>query len=329
MLANQNDQTSIIEIINYYLSNDLPVDKRYIDTVMRFDDVEGYHNFNIIIDTQIARFYKYGHIKWRKSKKINPTVVYYIYRQAANIYGNKAVEKFAALELAKCFEEGYGVEVSKNKAAELYAKYKPTPKIEEKAKDNIDEYKQLCEEYESAISNNSIYRLTILPSLDCNLRCWYCFEKHIQGSHLENKTSDSIFRFVKKLFENNPNLETLDVELFGGEPLLYFEKELYPLLNKIKNYVNELGKNVSFFFVTNAVCINEATIPLFKELKANFQISIDGFKDRHDKIKFIPDTQIGTYNHVIQIIHRLFRFVIQIFQTEDEGGHLSVGPEFF
>lgn len=171
--------------------------------------------------------------------------------------------------------------------------------------DNIDEYKQLCEEYESATNNNSIYRLTILPSLDCNLRCWYCFEKHIQGSHLENKTSDSIFRFVENLFENNPNLEALDVELFGGEPLLYFEKELYPLLNKIKNHINDLGKNVSFFFVTNAVCINEETIPLFKELKANFQISIDGFKDRHDKIKFIPDTQIGTYNHVIQIIHRL------------------------
>ena len=171
--------------------------------------------------------------------------------------------------------------------------------------DDIDEYKQLREEYEDATNNTSIYRLTILPSLDCNLRCWYCFEKHIKGSHLEERNSTSIFKFVETLFEKNPELEHLEIELFGGEPLLYFEKELYPLLKKIKNYVLGLGKNVSFFFVTNAVCINERTIPLFNELKANFQISIDGFKNRHDKIKFMPDTQVGTYDHVIQVIHQL------------------------
>ena len=38
------------------------------------------------------------------------------------------------------FEEGYGVEVSKNKANELYAKYKPTPKVEEKQKTHLEKY---------------------------------------------------------------------------------------------------------------------------------------------------------------------------------------------
>lgn len=171
--------------------------------------------------------------------------------------------------------------------------------------DEKDEFADLCKEYAKAINATNIYYLTILPSLDCNLRCWYCFEKHIKGSHLSAQVSEAIFKFVKRQFEENIDLSHLTVELFGGEPLLYFEDELYPLLKRIKEYVLSIGKSVSFLFVTNAVCITEKNIPLFNDLNASFQISIDGFKDRHDKVKFIPETKEGTYNRMIQTIHAL------------------------
>ncbi len=171
--------------------------------------------------------------------------------------------------------------------------------------DNRDEFADLCKEYSDAIHTENTYYLTILPSLDCNLRCWYCFEKHIKGSHLSQETSDSILNLVKRLFEENKELHHLNVELFGGEPLLYFEKELFPLLKGIKEHVISLEKSVSFLFVTNAVCINENNIPLFNEFDPSFQISIDGFKDRHDKVKFIPETNEGTYDQMIQTIHSL------------------------
>lgn len=171
--------------------------------------------------------------------------------------------------------------------------------------DEADEYKELCEEYDAATNSKTAYYLTLLPSLDCNLRCWYCFEKHIQGSHLTAENSHAILEYVKQLFSNNPELSYLNVELFGGEPLLYFKEELYPLLSQIKQYILSLQKSVSFFFVTNAVCITPDTIPLFNDLNASFQISIDGYKDRHDKIKFIPETKEGTYDSMIQTIYAL------------------------
>lgn len=171
--------------------------------------------------------------------------------------------------------------------------------------DEQDEYADLCKEYTEAVNAESTYYLTLLPSLDCNLRCWYCFEKHIKGSHLSPETSNAIFNLVKRLFEKNTRLSNLNVELFGGEPLLYFEQELYPLLIRIKEYVLSIRKSVSFFFVTNAVCITEKNIPLFNKLNASFQISIDGFKDRHDKIKFISETNEGTYEQMIRTIHSL------------------------
>ena len=168
-----------------------------------------------------------------------------------------------------------------------------------------DEFAELKKEHSEALKSANTFKLTILPSLDCNLKCWYCFENHIAGSHLTKEVADSIRRFVKKLFNDQPDLNHLEVELFGGEPLLYFKEELYPLLKDIKDHIDDLGKSVSFFFVTNAVCITEDIIPLLKELNASFQISIDGFKDRHDKIKYIPETGEGTYDRMIRTIYSL------------------------
>lgn len=180
----------------------------------------------------------------------------------------------------------------------------------------VDEYKLLSEEYEKMVKDEKVYYLTLLPTLDCNLKCWYCFEKHIKGSHLNVRNLNSILQFVDKIFLEHSQLSELNVELFGGEPLLYFEEELYPLLKKIKEKSILLGKKISFFFVTNAVCINKNNIPLFKELDASFQISIDGYKDRHDKVKFIPETNEGTYEQIIQTIYDL--------TSEIENGYINL-----
>lgn len=172
--------------------------------------------------------------------------------------------------------------------------------------ENSNETADLYDEYKRSTSSDSIFYLTILPTLDCNLRCWYCFEKHIKGSHLTDTTSEAILNFVKKTLNDKPNIQHVHVELFGGEPLLYFKEELYPLLNNIKKYVEQRQKGVSFFFVTNSVCITPDTYALFNTLNANFQISIDGFKDKHNSIKFIPgNKKEGTYEHVMNVIKEL------------------------
>ena len=171
--------------------------------------------------------------------------------------------------------------------------------------DDTNELDLLKKEYDWAVSeNNSVYSLTLLPSLDCNLRCWYCFERHIKGSHMTSLVQENIVKYISEIL-GRETIQHLDVELFGGEPLLYFEEELYPLLLKIKEMAINMGKTTSFFFVTNATCIKHHHIPLFKELEAKFQISIDGYKNKHNEVKYDFNTKEPTYEKVLNIIHEL------------------------
>ena len=172
--------------------------------------------------------------------------------------------------------------------------------------DDVDEYQYLVKEYEKEVLESSVYNLTILPSLDCNLRCWYCYEKHIKGSHLNLEIQDKIAKHVEAVFEKNTSLECLNVEMYGGEPLLFFDSELYPVLKKIKDHVAKLNKYVNFFFITNGVCINDFNIQNFSDLNASFQISIDGYKTTHDKVKFLKGKG-GTYDHIINVIHLIVK----------------------
>lgn len=169
--------------------------------------------------------------------------------------------------------------------------------------DNRDEYHEIVKKHNSKINDN-IYNLILIPSLDCNVRCWYCFEKQIKGSRLNKRTQDAIFRHVQNIMQND-NIETLIIDLFGGEPLLHFEEDVFPLLSKIKEHVESLHKKVAFFTITNGLCISDNMLPKFKELNTAFQISIDGYKDVYNKVKKIQGSNEEPYKIIIEVIKKL------------------------
>lgn len=169
--------------------------------------------------------------------------------------------------------------------------------------DDIDEYKELIKGYHSIDSFGS-YFLTLLPSLDCNVRCWYCFEKHVVGSHMTSIQLNAILKYAQHILDRG-DIERLYFTLFGGEPMLYFKEEVYPLLIKIKEYAISCNKKFQTTIVTNATLISEEIIPLLAELNATFQISIDGYREKHNSIKKSSEIKEGTYDVVMKAIHQL------------------------
>ena len=71
-------------------------------------------------------------------------------------------------------------------------------------------------------------------------------------------------------------IRKLAVELFGGEPLLYYQEDLHDLLKEIKKTVIEAGKSFNLLLITNGINLTSKTINLLAEFSPHIQISIDG-----------------------------------------------------
>jgi uncharacterized protein len=134
------------------------------------------------------------------------------------------------------------------------------------------------------IYDNSTYRLTINPTLDCNFSCWYCYEEH-DSKRMRKKSIKIIESFVLNIVSQK-GVKIFNLDWFGGEPLLYFRELVYEISKKIKEIC--LNNNVAFYnsITTNGYNISEMDLKLYNEIKLNnFQITIDGHKQIHDKIR--------------------------------------------
>ncbi|MDR2835658.1 MAG: radical SAM protein [Bacteroidales bacterium] len=129
------------------------------------------------------------------------------------------------------------------------------------------------------------YRLTINPTLECNFNCWYCYEQHNNGK-MSKETMNAIVEHIKLKIKDK-SLKYLNLSWFGGEPLLYFEEVLFPLAKELKILSIENDIIFTNSITTNGYLIDEKRNMSFQEIELNsFQITIDGNKETHNKIRF-------------------------------------------
>lgn len=130
---------------------------------------------------------------------------------------------------------------------------------------------------------NRNFNLTLLPSLDCNLRCWYCYEDHIRNSRMGKDVQKSIILLVKNKIHNK-EIDSLSLDFYGGEPLLDFYDIAYPVSKSLKSLCEESNIPFTTFFTTNGSLIDDDIIDKLAELNPSFQITLDGYKEKHNKI---------------------------------------------
>lgn len=62
----------------------------------------------------------------------------------------------------------------------------------------INEEEELIQKWELEDNNPKSFGIFINPTLDCNLNCWYCFEKHIKGSLVNDDVSLAISKLIER-----------------------------------------------------------------------------------------------------------------------------------
>lgn len=85
---------------------------------------------------------------------------------------------------------------------------------------NVDESALIRAAYNAYCRGRKSVTIIICPTLECNFACPYCFEERQYGK-MNSNVENSILCYIEKVI--NLGFETLKVEWFGGEPLLYPE----------------------------------------------------------------------------------------------------------
>ena len=122
--------------------------------------------------------------------------------------------------------------------------------------------------------------LTIAPTMDCCFDCHYCFERTKSPVYMSEHTMRGIAKFVSSL----ENIKLTKITWFGGEPLMAMP-QMEQLYRKLKRGL----KGVPFLsnIITSGFHLNEPNIRALQRMKVSqMQITLDGMKESHNKIKF-------------------------------------------
>ncbi len=119
----------------------------------------------------------------------------------------------------------------------------------------------------------------------CNLNCSYCFAS--QGKYHGDRALMSFEvgkRALDFLVENSGKRRNLEVDFFGGEPLMNFTV-VKQLVEYARSIEKEKGKNFRFTLTTNGMLIDDDVIEFSNREMSNVVLSLDGRKEVHDRFR--------------------------------------------
>ncbi len=138
----------------------------------------------------------------------------------------------------------------------------------------------------------------------CNLNCSYCFAS--QGKYHGERAVMS-FEVGKQaldfLVENSGTRRNLEVDFFGGEPLMNFQvvKDLVAYARSIEK---EKGKNFRFTLTTNGLLIDDDVIDFANKEMSNVVLSLDGRKEIHDRFR-VDYAGNGSWDRIVPKFQKL------------------------
>lgn len=163
--------------------------------------------------------------------------------------------------------------------------------------ERLDELALLRSAYQCGKNKNEAH-LTICPTLECNLACPYCYEKHVQGA-MSRETQDNILKLVDYLLKEGVN--KIYVLWYGGEPLLYPE-----IITRVSTLIADKCVDndceCCFSMISNGVLLDEDILSILKQIPiSRIQITLDGEEGIHDKRRYLKDGT-PTFNKIVNNI---------------------------
>lgn len=155
-------------------------------------------------------------------------------------------------------------------------------------------------------SNSKIADIMIAPTMDCNARCYYCFESGCHHDKMSIQTADAVVKYII----DNWNHDLFNINWFGGEPLMapdiidYISEQLEA--NEVK-YISRITTNG--YYLTPEVALRAKE----KWNTHKIQISIDALNEEYNRIKrYINNDCDNPFERVIANLENALRLGLTI-----------------
>ena len=164
-----------------------------------------------------------------------------------------------------------------------------------------DNYKEEAFELEPTFNVKAIC-LNIIH--DCNLRCRYCFADQGEYKGKREAMSAEVGKAaVDFLIKNSGTVKNLDIDFFGGEPLMAFDT-IKEVVAYARGLEKRFGKNIRFTITTNAMLLNDERAEYLNQNMHNIVLSIDGRKETNDQVR-LTKRGTGSYDIILPNIKRM------------------------
>lgn len=152
--------------------------------------------------------------------------------------------------------------------------------------------------------DNIVKAMCLHVAHDCNLKCEYCFAS--QGNFKGERSMMDLETGKKALLylaQNSGNRRNLEVDFFGGEPLMNFGT-VKDLVDYGRSIEQEYNKHFRFTITTNGVLLDDDKIQYINENMDNVVLSLDGRKTVNDAMRLTVGGE-GSYDVILPKIKRM------------------------
>ena len=185
------------------------------------------------------------------------------------------LSRFPETDIRECYDE-------------VYSLYKDKLLFSE------DEYRK----YADVLTQAPVKAMCLHVSHDCNLRCRYCFASTGDfGTGRKIMTPEVGRKAIDFLIEKSAGRQNLEVDFFGGEPLMAWET-VKATVDYARSIEKQHGKNFRFTVTTNGMLLDDEKIEYINREMSNCVLSLDGRKEVNDRTRPTPNGK-GCYDIIV------------------------------
>lgn len=162
----------------------------------------------------------------------------------------------------------------------------------------LDELALVLRRKEAGVKDRNRLDVIVMPNLDCNFACPYCYESHDCANRMSVAVRE---RLIKWLGTTIPLHKVLLLNWFGGEPLLSPD-DIVAITAFARGKCNEHGVRLLTNITTNGYALTSGMIARLIALEIfSYQITVDGPPDAHNKTRVLKSGR-GTFDRVFRNI---------------------------